>query len=726
MKKPVLEKFLLAAIKFGLIACLFVPLIVSSSTYFPFVVGKAIVFQMLVELIALLYLILILIAPQYRPRFNWLNGAILIYTGIITFTSLIGIDAYFSFWSNYERMDGLFNFYHFVAFFFILSAVFKSRKAWLQFFRWLLVTFIIIDFIGLLQKVGISSLSGLSGGRAFSTLGNATYFGTLAIFQMFIALFLFLADSNFWWKGFYGLNMLLSLSAVLFSQTRGAVLGIGIGVILFLCLASLFQNDAKERKSAIIKLAVVVFLGGILLLAFSYPKTDITKLLPKRFNIFSGNFSLGTRPYVWKVGVRIWQENLLLGRGRGSYGFLFAPHYDPQIASHESVWFDKPHNKILEVGVNSGILGVLSYLAIFGIALGVLWRKRTIAPKASFALIALTVGYFTQNIFLFDCQASFLWSFSLLAFISYLSLEGKPRSAKSHSGNLPVKIAILALGGTVIVAMFVIGNIRPLMAAQRGIHALILEYQGAPAEKVIPIYRSALSLNTFGNSEIIDEATRPFGTINKKYGKKALLPYLQFTEAEEKKLLQNKPFDLKNRITLAIIYQHEANYDKQYFDKVEELYTDFLKKAPKKLEPYYTLAMIRYAKGDTKGAFAYLDKAFSLNPSYYKTLLEMARLNLMAGNSLKGRVYLANAMNTRMPWQEFFRMSFLKKQDSEWLIKAFSRLAKENPRSARLQLILSGLYASMHDKENMMVHFKKAAQLNPKIVPTVQGAASSK
>jgi O-antigen ligase len=83
-------------------------------------------------------------------------------------------------------------------------------------------------------------------------------------------------------------------------------------------------------------------------------------------------------------------------------------------------YFDRAHNKPMEVLATTGIFGFLSYLSIFGIALYFLnrLRKKKEWFLPSLALMGGLTGYFIQNIFIFDFHESYLMFFLSLAFIS--------------------------------------------------------------------------------------------------------------------------------------------------------------------------------------------------------------------------------------------------------------------------------------------------------------------
>ncbi len=710
LKNSNLEKFLLIAIKLGIGLTLLTPLFISVSTYFPFVVGKAIAFQILVEIVSLLYLILIVIAPKYRPRFNFLTWAILIYFAIVTVSSIFGFDFSFSFWSNYERMDGLFNLYHFGAYFLVLSNVFRTKKEWLWFLRLILITFIFIDFLGLLQKMGVSYLAQFGGARAFSTLGNATYLGTMGVFQIFLALFLFLADRDFWWRFMYFSNAILGAMAILISQTRGSLLAVFLGVVIFLILSGLFSENRKVYLGIFAGLGVLLALSAFL---FSHPNWAVTKIIPSRFNIFLHSVSLETRGYVWKINWEGWKDKFLLGWGRSSNDYTFARYYDPITASYEDVWFDKPHNKILEVGGDSGIFGLLSYLTIIGGAVVVLWKKRKSLSDSSLVLIAFIAAYFIQNAFLFDSQGSYLWWYSILGFISYISFKENKQKNKKYQTINQNYLIILIVGTTILGFAFIQGNIKPAMAARRGVRGLRSEYQGQPANITLPIYQSALKLNTFGTQEIINEMNRGFNIIHQKLGDEGLLPYLDFAIQEEEKIYQKRPDDLKNNLILASLYQSKSNFDSIYINQAEKIYQDFIKQAPNKFEGYFELASLSFRKGEFDKMIEYTNKAISLNPDYYRPFWEAAKIHFLGGQKEQGRILLARAISQdKFPWTFLFGANFLEQDDRKWFIGIFERLSQIENNRDRTHLILAGFYATI-DKETALSHLKEAMKINP-------------
>ena len=90
--------------------------------FFPFITGKGFYFRIIVEIIFALWVIIALFDSRFRPRMTpvmWALGATL---AILTLSTIFGENPYRSFWSNYERMEGLVGHLHLFAVFFVLNS----------------------------------------------------------------------------------------------------------------------------------------------------------------------------------------------------------------------------------------------------------------------------------------------------------------------------------------------------------------------------------------------------------------------------------------------------------------------------------------------------------------------------------------------------------------------------------------------------------------------------
>ena len=103
---------LLWAIRFGLLALLLTPLIVSPSTAFPFIVGKALFARTVIEIVLALWLMLLIRRPEYRPVASTLVVLFGLFLLGALISGLFGVSPQRSIWSNYQRMTGVFDLAH--------------------------------------------------------------------------------------------------------------------------------------------------------------------------------------------------------------------------------------------------------------------------------------------------------------------------------------------------------------------------------------------------------------------------------------------------------------------------------------------------------------------------------------------------------------------------------------------------------------------------------------
>ncbi|MDP1629097.1 MAG: hypothetical protein Q8L57_00600, partial [bacterium] len=201
-------------IKILAILALFTPLIISKSTLFPFIFGKAVAFQILVELMLIVYLIGLAKFSEFRPRFSALTLALLAFFVVLVLSTIFSADPYASFWSKQERMEGLFTLSHYFVFFLVLTAVFRkkedvssvalparrsfneggAKEGWLGFLRWSVIAAFLVCLHALAQWVNLPGFTkgiGVSG-----TLGNPSFLASYLIFIIFFALFLFLEKTK--------------------------------------------------------------------------------------------------------------------------------------------------------------------------------------------------------------------------------------------------------------------------------------------------------------------------------------------------------------------------------------------------------------------------------------------------------------------------------------------------------------------------------------------------
>src|SRR3989344_4186068 len=203
---------------------LFLPLYINSGFYFPFITPRTFAFRIIVSIILALYLFLFVRnRKKYKPIWSSIVVAYLALALIMTLASILGGDWQYSFWSDYERMEGLLNLYYLVAYFMVILGVYYRKKAWHQLLYISTFVSFIITLIALSQVLKIDLLLTSAGGeRVSSPTGNPTYLAAYAMFHIFFALYLIFKDKRVKLKfeliGFYVLDILFIFSEIKASQ----------------------------------------------------------------------------------------------------------------------------------------------------------------------------------------------------------------------------------------------------------------------------------------------------------------------------------------------------------------------------------------------------------------------------------------------------------------------------------------------------------------------------
>lgn len=190
--------------KFFLIVAVLNVAIVTTSTLFPFIVGKYAWFRSTVDLALIFFLLGILFQPDakaFEERAVKLFKtplviAVSIFVLMFLLACLFGINPSFSFWSNFERGEGGLQILHLYVFFLLLSILFREEKDWRRMLGWFLVAGLLMSFYGFAAMSGWKGFIGArlsdSGFRFQGSIGNPAYVATYLIFIFFYAAYLFL------------------------------------------------------------------------------------------------------------------------------------------------------------------------------------------------------------------------------------------------------------------------------------------------------------------------------------------------------------------------------------------------------------------------------------------------------------------------------------------------------------------------------------------------------
>ena len=718
MKKEIIKDISIWFIKTGTFIIPFIPLYVSTVLFFPYITGKAFVFRIIVEVIFSAWIFLAIFYEEYSPKKSPLLIAVSIFISAVVLATIFSVNPYKSFWSNFERMEGLVTYLHLFAYFLVLGQVFKKQD-WNIFFNLFVISGILESIYAWFQRFGyFSSIQG-GFGRPDGTIGNPTYLAAYLIFILFFCLWLLFNSRNSAGKFFYGLSAFFVLATIYLTASRGpglAVIGSAIlGIILYLALNTDKEAVKKYKSFALILLSIFILVPGGIWLARN---TDFVKnnlALSRLTSLSLSERTVASRFVIWRMGLEGFMEHPILGWGPDNYELVFAKYFKSALWRQES-WFDRSHNIVLDWLINAGILGLVSYLSIFGAAFYLLWKvhKKNIFSLENALLIAmLFLAYFFQNLFVFDNLATYLSFFGVLAFIHSSQGAGGEEKLKSGSSKFfgdTEQSWFLATGllAAPLLAIIYFVNLQPLFANLSLLEAL--KIQGSDSQGAFNEYQKALSYNTLGNKEIREQLTRfaimagsaPELAVNFK----DLALRTAITE-DQKSVLEN-PLDPRAYIFLGSIFNSVGLFDQALavFNKAVEL-------SPKKQQIYFELADVYFRKGDSASAVNILEKSFNLDPEFNQARMNLAIAYIISNQQSKADELLKEYYGTVEVEDQLLVQVYSKIKDYRRLAGVWRTFVKTHPDNIGYWKNLSGAYLLAGERKMAIAAINEAIILNP-------------
>jgi len=664
-----IEKILLFGIKIGIFLILLTPLLFSPTSIYPTVFPKTIYFRILVEIIFFLYISLLLTAQDWRkkylPEISSIFISLLIFIVILALSTLKSINPWRSFWGTMERMEGFITIFHFFIFFLILVSIFKSKRDWLSLLRATLLLSILVGVAGIIQKMRIFHFYGLPGEpRISATFGNPVFYGGYLVLIIFLAIFLAIFEEKKQFKILFWLIVVFNSILLSLTGTRGAWAGMISGFFLFLIYFLFFSKFPEEKRKVFLFSIFIFFLFFLLFLLFSklnyLPQTTF---LERYESLFSNLIEFkSSRFYVWKLGINVWKKNPIFGFGLESFSYLYDRNAQASFIKEipEDEFYDRAHNKIIDILVSDGILGLLSYLAIFISAFFLIFKYREkFSSPLSFILVSLLLSYFVQNLFAFDTISSYLIFFLVLGFIDVNFKKEKEFSEESQFKIIKNKSSRLFFSKIIITIFILFLVISAIFFVN--IRTLLVNIKIAEGRDFLGKGEVAKGIESFGKAFPIAD----FTNFEAYYYSTALLFNAQFlpqNQGLEKEFSQGfqklvKPLEdhlegkaeikqMSSYLLLAQIYKNLYFIEKtpKFLEGEEQILGKALKLNPQFPKIYRLAGEMRFLQNREEEGMIFFSKAYELDKNYPLFLEWVGSSLLEAGEKERGAEILRKAM----------------------------------------------------------------------------------
>ncbi len=632
MFNKTLEKILLWIIYLGSLAIVFVPIIIIPYSYFPYIIIKTIIMRTIIEVVFLSWLVLMLYKTEYRPKLTLMFYVLSTFILVWVMSTLFSSSFTKSFWGNYERMGGLFNFLHYYLWFIVLISVLKNIKHWYRLLLSSLIASVFICLYALGQRFGLSITfqSGLA--RVNGTIGNAAYLAAYTLIHSFIALYFFVKSNELYQKILYFLSFLLLLLIMFLTSTRGAALAFFASIILFVIFSFIFKFYKEKKARPLIIFFSLIILFGLFIGIFKDSNlVTQTPFLNRFANASISDNTIQTRLISWKAGAEAFRDNLILGVGPENYNIAFNQYFHPDfyLYTGDEVWFDRAHNTLVDMMAMLGIFGIIGYLSIFAVAISIIWqfyRKQGYLINMSI-LALLFMAYFLQNIFVFDSLNTFIVFFMLLAFIDFLDRLSKGKvETEAKETRFSKMHPIIPLAIVMVIFMISVFSIQ-----LKQVKANAYTYDGFLAQNN-PVNESnpEASFNEFYDNlnKAIEIAINPIDPINtltqgmpgmaqryvdhldREVLNDAYLKTIEYAEYA----LELDPKNVFNHFLLSKVYNSFADFsrDPHYLNINIKLLDEAIALSPSRIRLYWSQAQTYLIAGEYDKALVLLDKSIEL------------------------------------------------------------------------------------------------------------------
>jgi O-antigen ligase/tetratricopeptide (TPR) repeat protein len=699
----------------GLFAIPFVPLIVTSSLFFPFITGKAFVFRLIVEIIFAVWLVLALRDQSFRPKFSWVLGSLVAFLVVMGMADFFGENSYKAFWSNYERMEGYITLLHLGAYFLVSISILRTQEIWNRLLATSVGASAIMAFYSFLQLAGKIQIN-QGGVRVDGTLGNASYLGIYMVFHVFLAGLLIFRFKEKWQQILLGAIALMDLIILYFTATRGAILGFLGGI--FVALVYLLFKSEKGNKIRKIAAATIVGLVVFVGLFIAFKNTSFMQKSPvlSRFATLSvSEIETQGRYFVWPMAFKGFLERPILGWGQEGFNFVFNKYYDPRMYNQEP-WFDRAHNTPLDWLVAGGALGLLSYLAIIFSIIYYLFKieNDSLKKEEKAIMLGLIAAYIFNNLFVFDQISSYILFFTILAYVHVHSSEmglspwhkifEKLKNAFESEKWRPM-IEALILIATIAVVYFVI--YLPWRQNTALLDVLKLDNDGKAG--TIEVYSKPLTGYDMGFSESLEHISQTAINLASNSNTAPELKQKLFDVVDKAfaKQLVVDPNDARYRLFYGLFLSRFGWYGRA----IEQLQTA-QKLSPNKQQIYFELVNNFLADGKTTEALQAAKTAYELEPAYEEAKF-IYGLTLLAVGDRQAAEILKGIPESKIIFDDRYLSVLLSLKKFPEIIAVAKRRIELDPKNLQHYITLTAAYLQANQRAEAIQTLQEIEKLDP-------------
>jgi len=520
------------------------------------------------------------------------------------------------------------------------------------------------------------------------------------------------------------------------------MIGLGIGLVYFIFLLP----TQKFSTSLVLKICAffVLFSGiGIIYLA-NNPHSFIwqAKFICEN-QVFKNTLSRlsikqalnDPRISAWKIEVNAIKSRPILGYGPENFLIAFDKFYDPSLPKIEETggdisWWDRAHNFIFDIGITTGILGLLTYLSLFAILFFQLQKLKKIMPIVPHAVQSAFLSYLGANFFSFDTFSTYLISFLLIAYsFSLISNHKNCLTFQNLRAISWIKKIILFSLFLFLISFIYFFNLKPFYANTQINIAKYLT-QNNYCEQAFAQMDNVLKTKTFLDGYARLKYADFIKKCQSKYPEKSLFYAVKAREIF-KQNIKIQPFYMRNWLSLAFYTnvlaekENDPQVKKKLINQANYCLGKALQLSPKRQSVFIEWTITDLISGKYEQAKEKAQKCIDLNKKLGNCYWVKALSEIFLGEFEKAKQDIKIAESKNYPIHSLYSLGQLAKayaasQNYPELAKIYEKLIKIKPKELQYRASLAAIYKEMGEIEKAKKQALKILEIEPKFKNKVE------
>lgn len=340
-----------------------------------------------------------------RPWYRWpLVIPALMLSAAYVVATIFSVNPGISWWGAYIRRQGTYSWLSYIAIFLAILLVVRDKRQVSRIVNIMLLASVPAALYAFLQNQGLDPLpwGGDVQRRVSSVAGNPIFISAYLIMVMPLTLMRVIEHFRTLWgedrkgkpvpegtrekrdketepnylasallAGAYLFLLFLQVLTIIFSQSRGPLLGILVGLTFFAILASL-----PVSRWLTLLFAGVAVAGAAFLIVFNLPNSPLEPLkdvpyIGRMGRVFEVNEGNGlVRALIWQGAEQMILDNpvkAVVGFGPETMYMSYTPYYPPALAQVEkrNASPDRSHNETFDSIVMTGFVGMIAQFTVF-------------------------------------------------------------------------------------------------------------------------------------------------------------------------------------------------------------------------------------------------------------------------------------------------------------------------------------------------------------------------